>query len=245
MDVGAFIEKHKVGLAATLIFHIVVVVAMNLFYFQGGPGQDVDELMDIVLEAEALKELLKETEAFEKVKAEEVTTGVKDLSVKERLARGQKVRLDQASERRTDQQIREELEALEASEFARLEEEHGPVKEYVPKDKPQNIGEEEVVEESTLVGPATVTCDLPGRTEVGKVYIPAYLCKGQGKVVVRITVDQLGVVEQAKVDEQASSSNLACHLNFAVEAAASTKFSRSSTAPLHQKGTITYIFLAQ
>lgn len=246
MDMHSFIDRHKVGIAATLIFHIGVVVAMNVFYFQGGPGLQGDELMDIVLEAEELERLLQETEAFEKIQAEEVTTGIKNLSVKERLERGKEVRLNAAAEKWTDEQIRKELEALESSEFDRLAEEHGPVEKYKPKERKEiDAPEESKQDAATIAGPATVTCDLPGRSEVGQVYIPAYLCKGQGKVVVDITVDRSGAVEQAKVNEKVSTSSLPCHLSFAQDAAASTHFSKSARAEPHQKGTITYLFLAQ
>jgi len=244
-----FIEEHSTAIIATLVFHIFLVGLFNVWYIEPTVVRGQEELMDLILDPEELNDLLQKQQAeYEKVSADEVTTGFKNLNMKERLERGKQVRLDEATEKRTAEQIEQELKELEQSEFDRLAEEHGPVPEFVPKEKNGQKDEksnESVPEKGAIVGPATVTCDLKGRTEVGRVYIPAYLCKGQGKVVVEITVDRQGIVEHTKIDPARTTSSVPCHLNFSKEAAQSTKFDRDVGAPSHQKGTITYIFLAQ
>ena len=244
-----FIEEHSTAIIATLVFHIFLVGLFNVWYIEPTVVQGQETLMDLILVPEELEEMLQDQQAeYEKICADDVTTGFKNLNMKERLERGKQVRLDEATEKRTTEQIEQELKELEQSEFDRLAEEHEPVPEYLPKEKEgQKEGKdnENVPEKGTIVGPATVTCDLKGRTEVGMIYIPAYLCRGQGKVVVEITVDQKGIVEHARIDPARTSTSVPCHLNFSKEAAVSTKFDKDLSAPDHQKGTITYIFLAQ
>ena len=244
-----FIEEHSTAIIATLVFHIFLVGLFNVWYIEPTAVRGQEEIVDLILDPEAIEDLLQQQQAeYEKVSADEVTTGFKNLNMKERLEQGKKVRLDEATEKRTTEQIEQELKELEQSEFDRLAKEHGPLPEYVAKEKDGQKDEkvnERLAEEGVIVGPATVTCDLKGRTEVGRVYIPAYLCKGQGKVVVEITVDRQGIVEHTKIDPNRTTSSVLCHLNFSKEAAESTKFDRDLGAPSHQKGMITYIFLAQ
>ena len=92
-------------------------------------------------------------------------------------------------------------------------------------------------------GPSVLEWSLDGR-KASVLKIPAYRCLGAGQVRVIITVNNQGTVVDVKVDEAVSSTD-SCLREFAVRAARLSRFSVSQTAPPNQKGTITYLFIAQ
>jgi hypothetical protein len=93
-------------------------------------------------------------------------------------------------------------------------------------------------------GPTTISYSLEGRTEV---YInpPVYQCQGSGKVVVDIVVNQSGYVVDANINKPKSQITEDCLVEAANRAALTTRFNAKNTAPERQRGTITYIFIAQ
>jgi TonB family protein len=93
-------------------------------------------------------------------------------------------------------------------------------------------------------GPTNIYFDLANRTQVS-LYVPVYKCQGNGRVVVNISVNQAGEVESADVDKS-KSDNDDCLFEAAQNAAMRSKFNSDFTkAPAKQKGSITYLFVAQ
>lgn len=92
-------------------------------------------------------------------------------------------------------------------------------------------------------GNVTVEYDLPGRYAT-VLPIPAYKCQEGGKVIVDIVVDKNGDVLSVAINASSSGSSV-CIAEMALEAAKNSRFDVKSTAQLKEKGTITYIFLAQ
>lgn len=93
-------------------------------------------------------------------------------------------------------------------------------------------------------GPTTISYSLEGRTEV---YInpPVYQCQGSGKVMMDIIVDRSGYVVEASINKAKSQITDECLEEAANRAALTTRFNAKNTAPEKQRGTITYIFIAQ
>jgi hypothetical protein len=91
-------------------------------------------------------------------------------------------------------------------------------------------------------GPSVLSWELEGRQAV-KLPIPAYRCYGAGDVTVIITVNAIGQVTAAKVDDLSSSSD-GCLRQRSLEAARQSKFSRDDARET-QMGTIVYRFIAQ
>ena len=91
-------------------------------------------------------------------------------------------------------------------------------------------------------GPSVLSWELEGRQAV-RLPIPAYRCYGAGDVTVIITVNSLGQVTAAKVDDLSSSSD-GCLRQRSLEAARQSKFSRDDARET-QMGTIVYRFIAQ
>jgi TonB family protein len=93
-------------------------------------------------------------------------------------------------------------------------------------------------------GPTNIYYDLVNRRDIN-LYVPVYKCQGHGRVVVNIIVNQEGDVENATVDKN-NSDNDDCLFEAAQDAAERSKFNSDlKNAPARQKGTITYLFVAQ
>ena len=91
-------------------------------------------------------------------------------------------------------------------------------------------------------GPSVLSWELEGRQAL-RLPIPAYRCYGAGDVTVIITVNQIGQVTAAKVDDLSSSAD-GCLRQRSLEAARNSKFSRDDSRET-QMGTIVYRFIAQ
>lgn len=83
---------------------------------------------------------------------------------------------------------------------------------------------------------------LAGRTATGALPLPSYNVQKSGKVVVRITVDRNGKVTSAIPGYQGTTVTDKTLWEAAKEAALKATFNISSTAPVSQEGTITYVF---
>ena len=93
-------------------------------------------------------------------------------------------------------------------------------------------------------GPTRIYYDLQGRNHT-YLRIPIYKCQGSGKIVLLIEVNQKGNVENASVINSESTANDECLGETATGAALSSRFESNINAPKIQKGTLTYIFVAQ
>jgi hypothetical protein len=93
-------------------------------------------------------------------------------------------------------------------------------------------------------GPTRIYYDLQGRNHT-YLPIPIYKCQGSGKVVLLIEVNQKGNVENATVIEGQSTTRDECLTETAMGTALVSRFESNINAPKIQKGTLTYIFVAQ
>lgn len=93
-------------------------------------------------------------------------------------------------------------------------------------------------------GPTRIYYDLAGRTH-HYLPIPIYKCRGAGKVVLRIAVNQKGIVESAVIIENLSTTNDPCLVETAVSTARISRFNPDINAPRIQQGTLSYHFVAQ
>lgn len=93
-------------------------------------------------------------------------------------------------------------------------------------------------------GPTRIYYDLQGRNHI-YLPIPIYKCQGSGKIVLIIEVNQKGNVENASIMEGESTVKDECLIETAVSTALVSRFEPNLNAPKIQKGTLTYIFVAQ
>jgi hypothetical protein len=116
------------------------------------------------------------------------------------------------------------------------------------KDKEKEKQEDKAKEAERMAanykGPTRIYYDLQGRNHT-YLPIPIYKCQGSGKVVLIIEVDQKGIVENASIMEGESTAKDECLIETAVGTALVSRFESDLNAPRIQKGTLTYIFVAQ
>ncbi len=108
--------------------------------------------------------------------------------------------------------------------------------------------EEKVMESQKMAasysGPTRIYYDLAGRNHI-YLPIPIYKCQGSGKVVLIIDVDQKGNVTSASVVAGESTTSDECLTETAVTSARRSRFNADLNAPKSQRGTLTFIFVAQ
>jgi TonB family protein len=92
-------------------------------------------------------------------------------------------------------------------------------------------------------GPTNIYFDLANRRDL-ELYVPVYKCQGNGRVVINIIVNQSGDVENAQINKAKSDMD-DCLFDAALDAAQRSRFNSDEKSPAKQKGSITYIFVAQ
>ncbi|HCC65073.1 MAG TPA: hypothetical protein DEP62_07630, partial [Flavobacteriales bacterium] len=107
--------------------------------------------------------------------------------------------------------------------------------------KRQDVGQTFDAWDAQYDGLVTVRYNLEGRS--GRdLDVPGYLCEGAAMVEVDIEVSSSGDVVDASL-RQGSVED--CFGQAALRSAMLAKFSASSDAPRRQRGTLTYVFVAQ
>jgi hypothetical protein len=112
------------------------------------------------------------------------------------------------------------------------------------KQKKEDKQQESTKMAANYKGPTRIYYDLEGRTHT-YLPIPIYKCEGSGKVVLLIQVNQRGEVENAGIVESESTTRDECLIETALQTALISRFDANEKAPKIQKGTLTYLFVAQ
>lgn len=244
-------EGKIVGILGTLIIHLIAGIIFMSF--------KVDSLKKKISDRFEI-----EFEAIDEPKTEEKTIELPSSSV-ENLFRGDDEMLNIArnlankSEVKVDpqeyiDQVKEELiksGKLGADNYIdeqkRLREEAAGEKivfENQEKKKEDNQPEKSQEMAANYHGPTRIYYDLAGRTST-YIDIPIYKCPGAGRIVMSIEVDQKGVVAKADVIEGQSTTADGCLIETALKSAMRSHFNPDVKSPKVQKGTLTYLFVAQ
>jgi hypothetical protein len=137
----------------------------------------------------------------------------------------------------TDNYIDEQKKLKEApAEDVPVQKKNEAVKEIKPR--------ESQVMEANYKGPTRIYYNLEKRVHT-YLPIPIYKCEGSGKIELSITVNQQGIVEEAKVIESNSTATDPCLSETAVSTALISRFNADINSPKIQTGTLTYEFVAQ
>jgi tRNA pseudouridine55 synthase len=149
------------------------------------------------------------------------------------------------------EQVYNDLKTMEAEEFARL---NNGATDYTVAPKTQGSQQEKSTykkgendwfkeqQNKSYSGPVTASFNMKGRDPIENP-IPTYRCKTNGVVVVLVTIDELGKVVDARIQEGSSSSNT-CLRDESVYYAKKWRFDYSSSKR-KQDGTITFTFNRQ
>lgn len=105
--------------------------------------------------------------------------------------------------------------------------------------------EGEKIENRKVRGNVTVSYSLADPVRYAlRMPVPAYMCEGGGEVVVDIVVNTSGEVVSCSVNDALSEQN-GCLRKAALEKAGNSLFNADPSAPQRQRGTISYLFIAQ
>ena len=233
-------KENRIGLYSTIIFHLVVLIALLLYSIGASVKKESSFILDFTQQEK--QELIKQQEELKEFKdrvskeldamiAAAPTPTVRNAVVD---ANAIKARAEREALGRSVE------EALAANRRKALEAEEDDV---ATEENPDAGGAEEEGEAHEYSGPSVLSYDLEGRKAV-HLPIPAYKGFGGGDVAVAIYVNRSGRVIKAQVIESASSKDKSLW-QWAVKAAERSKFNRSDSAPDPQKGSIVYRFIAQ
>ena len=234
-------KEDKAGLYITIIFHLVVIIVLLAYQIDSTLKKEESFVLDFSKQEEI--ERIRKEEAFK----EDISKRLDDLIAAARSSSDpvRNIAVDAGSrlkdDRNTDaDQLYKDAERL-AQELRDGQQLEDAREETVEMETPSK--KEDDSKKKEYSGPSVLSYNLDGR-KASHLKIPAYRCYGSGDVTVIITVNNAGMVVNAKVLDSVSSSDK-CLRDFAVRAARLSRFSASATAPPNQTGEILYRFIAQ
>lgn len=244
-----YIERHKIGILTTIIIHLLLITLFMVINF--GVFKKKKEKQEVLIDfvdpkvmekaIEEKKEEVKKLSQQQFIKDLQKEYSVKNIAVNE---------ADHDAKPAIDQMVKDIKSELNIKDNNRATEQINP-KQKIEEIKKQDVKVSDKRpkynaqgEKLFYKGPTTISYSLEGRTEV---YInpPVYQCQGSGKVMMDIVVDRSGYVVVASINKAKSQITDECLEEAANRAALTTRFNASNSAPEKQRGTITYIFIAQ
>ncbi len=235
-------ERHKLGVIGTLATHSFLLFAFSLLTVNSNESGEVSQEMHMDIETiEETDPMLPPINRPELDATQEVTNATSNITA-------QKTAFSYSPTKMAES-VESDLKAFEQQEFDRLaQERHDRGEEVViPQLDPSKWNKERYMEKAAepvkMEGATTVWHDLTGRVRSDDV--PGYLCKEQGRVAIRIQVDQRGNVVKAEVDPAQSVSADDCMIEHAMTSARRARFNALGSAPDPQRGTLYFLFMPQ
>ncbi|WP_421921020.1 hypothetical protein [Marinifilum sp.] len=250
-EFNGFLKKNKYGVMGTMGFHMILLILLfssklrtrNLFLeseiFIDIPPEVAEQILE-----EKHKKIKKELDKKNSEISETVDKLLRSIAV------NQNVKKSNADpKKKVEDMIDEIKKSLDVYGSDNMFVGKNGLKEF-KKDSLSLVEErekQEVLDSLQSIeycGPSSVYYSLEGRH---KTYlpIPVFKCEGQGKIVVRIGVNQIGRVVESKVIEEQCSIIDDCLFDAALDASNRSRFNTSKSSSEIQKGTITYQFVKQ
>ena len=237
------------AIIVSLIAHIFILFVTQML------TQDHRVAEEEVIYEELAMEMLPEEPLPEEPEQQQVPRNgeLKNLVANENSERSSDARSYRGmSSSQMKEQVYNDLKNMEAEEFAKLK---GGEPDYTVANKSQGQGNSssepkksdmdwyrEQKQNKSYSGPVTASFNMAGRDPLDNP-IPTYRCKTNGTVVVMVSIDELGKVIDARINESASSPN-ECLRAESEKYARKWRFDYSSRSR-KQDGTITFTFSAQ
>ena len=242
-----FNKESKAGILITVIFHLTVIIVLLLYQIDATIRKEESFVIDFSRQEEI------ERKEMERQEIEKELTKMEAIRqrLEERISASsvpvRNIAVDRGGFLKDDRGTDAEKLYKDAEKLAQdLKDGQSNAFDEKYNDEAVDLGSgsgKESKTESVYSGPSVLSYTLDGR-KASKLPIPAYRCYGGGQVTVIIVVNPQGMVIDARVQEETSSSD-ECLCRFAVRAARLSRFSQSSTAPARQTGEIVYQFIAQ
>ncbi|MDR1673416.1 MAG: hypothetical protein LBS09_08185 [Bacteroidales bacterium] len=233
------LEEHAVGILATIAVHLLIIAAVLVLKISATAKHETYIMME-------LSQTETPAEEMDTPQGENVHDWAQDMQQTYNIRNIPVNVAENHAVENIEQMVRDiktEMNIQDPQEDMTEEEEGGD-----ELDSGNSNGDKPPTDNRHTVyrGPTTVSYDLGGRTPFSSVsvYVPVYKCQEEGKVVVDIVVNPKGYVLTAEINPAASSQD-PCLTEAAKNAAGRSRFNDSPSAPPKQRGSITYIFVAQ
>lgn len=240
MDMGSWVYKNRIGVIATMIIYIIILSAI-MFVNLDVKGVDFSNSIIIEVPLEDIKEI-EQQKPIER-NDDYSSQKVENLLVDKNVELDTKLKDDRNTKTadlyKEAYEVQSRLEASKTVYEAGLNEIANIRREEKKADKSEEATKKSINKE----GNVTVSYDLKNRY-VTRPEIPAYRCKGAGKVVIDIVVGKNGRVSSASI-KSLSGVDDECLPQMALEAARLTEFNIDYNAPEKQSGQISFVFVAQ
>jgi len=234
-------ERHKVGVIGTLALHTIALFLFTLWNIRTTPREDEISDMRIEMITEEEAQILEEQMQQEALgMPQRVTNLTSNITAEAKPT---------FSQAKLAERVENDLRNFEQQEFDRLAQERRDRGEEVemPQLDPSKWNKElymdKAAEPVKVEGATTVWHDLQGRVRENDV--PGYLCRTQGRVAVRISVDRSGRVTKAERDSSRSAGADECMIEHALRSSQRARFNTAGSGPDPQKGTVFFLFLPQ
>lgn len=249
-DTLDFLDRHKNGILVTIVLHLFIITCFLVLKMRTeNKHQEAQMLIDF-----SQQELLeKQIEELKKqVKSEPKQEFINNLE-KQYLGKNIAVNQDHDAQQSINKMVSELEKELGVDKSANVDREadrNQPKLDSIKTKKPAVVEKKpeyslnEKGEPTFYRGNTTVSYSLKGRSHI-YVPIPVYQCEGSGKVVMDIAVNPKGYVLSASINKAESQITEQCLIDAAIRYAQVTRFTEKAGAPAQQKGSITYIFVAQ
>ncbi len=242
-----WLEEHQIGILATIAVHLLIVSIILVLKINTYAEREYQIMIDVSqIDMKNEEQQAEETPRQEETKQEFVQNLHREYNVRnipvnvadERAVQNidKMVRDIKTEMNITDPKPQEQPEEVVPQEEKLLENE---ARIYDDKFPINAAGERTVYK-----GATTISYELSGRRHTS-MPIPAYKCRGSGKIVVDIAVNPRGYVLSAEINKSKSDSEDPCLTEAAKRDAERSRFNDSPGAAAKQAGSITYIFMAQ
>ncbi|MBQ4280027.1 MAG: TonB family protein [Rikenellaceae bacterium] len=244
-DIGEWAYDHRAGLCITVIAYLVagiLFVSAKIMVQNKVPTQ--------YFKVELIPELIPEVKPEEQPRQQDNSRARADIRNRVSNENAQESEQETRSAQRAADRLAEELagdqQAIEGKLRANRESyEKSLSEEQAIRNRKRDGKEDKKQQDAKVKGSVAVSFSFknPVRTS-DDLFIPAYLCRGSGTVVVNATLNRNGRVIAASVDKARSSGDQ-CMFDTAVDAARNSYFNVDGSAPTKHEGTITYQFQPQ
>jgi hypothetical protein len=264
-----FIERNKLSIIATLIVHVGLYVWFNvqIIFKDYGPGERVVAVLDFSNE-EQVEEEIEEPLEDEVIDPAETAASTSSSALNVTANAGQEKTTytntpKSFSKKSIDEQVWEELKAMESAEFSALggsqkggttangnsgtqQKTSSTNKESNQDINPNLIKTDAEKNDNAGYGSdiqAIASYNVPGRSPLKKA-VPSYKCKVEGVVRVLIKVDQKGKVLTPEIDESKTNTQNECLRSEALDYVRKWVFNQDFTGALRVSGWIEFKYVA-
>lgn len=247
MGVLDFIERFKFSLIGVFAVYTGILIWSNWFVIESViPGQMSEEEVVAILDYSKEEE---ENTPEENTENPVDENGQPMTNVAANVDQEKTTYTNEFSKSQADQEVWNELKAMEAAEFENLSGDNPDLVDK-PQDKtinPNLVKDDAETNENASFGMdvvATVYYKLDNRNVLTEKK-PSYLCKQEGIVRVSIKVNQKGQVVTVEIDEGHTNTQNTCLRNAALEYAKLWKFNQDFSDAIRKQGWIEFRYEAQ